>query len=103
MTNRYGTYTQEKPTRIFSGVLDGVTGEQYETASLYAAEKLAKLLNEPSDCQFNCRAKREADYLQGWIDRDRGCPITEAGKRCAKRYVATGSGKAWEDTSTIVG
>ena len=39
-------------------------------------------------CRFDCRASRKADYLQGWVDRDRDCPLTESGKRCAERYVS---------------
>lgn len=89
MKARYGTYTEDRGG-IFGttcGVLSE-SGKEYETVDIKTAETLAKLLNEPSDCQFNCRARREADYLQGWVDRDRDCPITESGKRCAKRYVA---------------
>ena len=105
-TFRYGTFSAESapwkedggPT--IYGVIDSETSNVFETLNAATAQKIVDLLNAPSDCQFNCRAKREADYLQGWVDRDRGCPIIEAGKRCAKRYVATGSGK---DTSTIVG
>ena len=94
MKNRYGTFEcQSAPWKedggpTIYGVIDTNTGLQYETAGTETAKHLADLLNEPSDCRFNCRARREADYLQGWIDRDRDCPIPDAGKRCAKRYVA---------------
>lgn len=76
MTDRYGTFNQRG---ITCGVIDRENGDEYHTINLGTADRLAKLLN--------CRAKREADYLQGWVDRDRDCPITESGKRCAKRYV----------------
>ena len=89
MKARYGTFSADSNlSKLRHGVLDSITGREYDTVTLYIAEQLAALLNEPSDCRFNCRARREADYLQGWKDRDRNCPIPEAGKRCAKRYVA---------------
>ena len=90
--NRYGTFSAEPHSaglsRLRHGVVDSITGREFDTVTLHTAEKLAALLNEPSDCRFNCRARREEDDLQGWKDRDRDCPIPEAGKRCAKRYVA---------------
>lgn len=85
---RYGTFTEfghlSRMPRY--GVIDRETGKEYGTVGPETAEQLAELLNQ-RDCRFNCRAKREADYLQGWVDRDRDCPIKESGKRCAKRYV----------------
>lgn len=90
---RYGTFetTTTYPTRnraISSGVIDSETDELFMTLDLDSAQRLADLLNRGTDCRFNCRAKREADYLQGWKDRDVSCQIVESGKRCAKRYVA---------------
>ncbi len=84
--NRYGTFQAELPTRTRSGILDAITGREYETVDLKTAEQLLALINN-ADCKFNCRAKREEDYLQGWVDRDRECPIIKAGLRCAKRYL----------------
>jgi len=39
------------------------------------------------DCQFNCRADRKADYIQGWTARDRDCPLPNMAARCADRYI----------------
>lgn len=107
MKLRYGTFEcksepwKESGGPTIYGVMDFEGDMQvFETVDAETSRKIVGLLNKPADCRFNCRAKREADYLQGWIDRDRECPIPEAGKRCAKRYVETGSGK---DTSVIVG
>ena len=86
---RYGTFQAESnlPSKeLRHGILDAITGREYDTVDMQTAEQLVELLNT-RDCKFNCRAKREADYLQGWVDRDRDCPIIGAGKRCAKRYL----------------
>lgn len=91
MTDRYGTFAHGGPFEFGDmathGVIDSETGAEYVCYSAALATALAKRLNLGQDCRFNCRAQREADYLQGWVDRDRDCPIPEAGKRCAKRYV----------------
>jgi len=67
--NRYGTFSADSnlPSKeLRHGVLDSITGREYDTVDLYTAEKLAILLNEPSDCQFNCRASRMTDFEAGW-------------------------------------
>lgn len=87
MKVRYGTFSQDEVHGSRVGVVDNLTGRQFITVDLKTAEQLVALINT-RECRFDCRVKREADYLQGWVDRDRDCPITEAGKRCAKRYVA---------------
>ena len=67
--NRYGTFSagSNLPSKeLRHGILDSITGIEYDTVDLYTAERLAILLNETSDCRFNCRAKRKADYVAGY-------------------------------------
>lgn len=103
MTDRYGTFveggtlTRQVVMPVSYGIIDRESGDNYYTTNLRTAERLAKLLNRGT------RAQREADYLQGWVDRDRECPITESGKRCAKRYVDGAASGLLKDTSVIVG
>lgn len=32
-------------------------------------------------------SQRLKDYVQGWTDRDKECPLPEAAQRCAEKYV----------------
>ena len=70
--NRYGTFSADSnlPSKeLRHGVLDSITGREYDTVDMNTAEKLAVLLNQPSDCRFNCRAKRRADFEAGYNAR----------------------------------
>ncbi len=95
MTQRYWTFAERHYGQLDTiyGVVDHTNNHEYLCAGPKSAEALANALNTGQDCRFNCRARREEDYLQGWLDRLRNCPTAEDGKRAAKRYVDTGSGR----------
>jgi hypothetical protein len=95
MTNRYGTFSADSnlPSKeLRHGVLDSITGTEYDTVDLKTAEKLATLLNVPSDCRFNCRAKRKADYVAGYEQHQKNMslPGLESAKTmhlCFEEYI----------------
>lgn len=65
---RYGTFQAESnlPSKeLRNGILDAITGREYETVDLKTAEQLLELI-QTSDCKFNCRAKRMEDFVGGW-------------------------------------
>jgi len=93
---KYGTFFTHADalTHSVHGVIDFDTSTEFIAASREKAEELAKLLNRGTDCRFNCRARRETDYLQGWIDRADGGPCIKAGKLRAKQYIEGTNRKA---------
>ena len=93
--NRYGTFSSDSnlPSKeLRHGVLDSLSGREYDTVDMNTAEKLAVLLNE-RPCQFNCRAKRKTDYVAGYEQHQKnmalaGLESAQTMHLCFEEYIA---------------